>query len=385
MHRESLGIKPIQSLLAKTVGQWPILKPTEANKKIGGDWIDIYVESLFQTGIGSLFTLDVAPDGKKTSENLLAYRIPTFGLGRKQHADPVGSKSLIEAYKKSMEQVATVLVNRLGVEKLVKEKVENIFDFEHRLALASAPMEKYREPSFWYNRMTFAEFNELTNQTIDWVNVTNRIFERFAITTRVNKSSLVLVTDIPYFTKVAQILTHQASDFEVRDYIGWTVANAYADHADLKLADIKLRYTKVALGVTSERPTWLTCKKQIYDQFSWAMSRMFVDRHFTKETRAKTKLLIEDIRAAYEQLIRQATWLDEPTRAKALEKLKLMVTNVAYPDWLQDNAMLDKYHNIHNQTKVIEGQYLLSLIKAKQLALARDFDKLHQPVDFNMR
>lgn len=53
-------------------------------------------------------------------------------------------------------------------------------------------------------------------------------------------------------------------------------------------------------------------------------------------------------------MFKESTWLSSKAKARILRKLDRMVLNVAYPDWLLNNAELDKLH-VDSELQTYQG------------------------------
>lgn len=283
-----------------------------------------------------------------------------------------------------MEQISKKFVNSPADDKLLKEKLEEAFDFEERLALASTPQEDRRDASVWYNRMTLKEFNKLTNNTIDWIELINQSFKALKISNKVDQETLVIVSDIPYYKAVSKLLVHEASQYRILNYLGWVIAENYAGYTSRPLLDALFQYSKVVSGVQKEEAPWKRCYSQANEDFSWAISRLYIEKFIPQGTKEKASAIIQGLRESFNQILHTSQWLDEATRVRAIDKLEHIKQNVAFPDWVKDNAELDKYHNIKSE-KIVAGAYLQTAIQAKALSLNKQFAELNLPVNLSTR
>ena len=53
--------------------------------------------------------------------------------------------------------------------------------------------------------------------------------------------------------------------------------------------------------------------------------------------------MVENLRAAFKELVEETEWMDAATQVKAQEKADMMLQLIGYPDWLTDNDEVDKY------------------------------------------
>lgn len=55
--------------------------------------------------------------------------------------------------------------------------------------------------------------------------------------------------------------------------------------------------------------------------------------------------MVSDIRTEFEDILKTVEWMDEKTRANAIDKAKSMSTHIAYPDELLDDKKLEEFYD----------------------------------------
>jgi len=146
----------------------------------------------------------------------------------------------------------------------------------------STPPEDRRDAKVWYNRMSVKDFNALTDNTVDWLNVTNRIYEVVNSTIRLSSNELVIVEDIPYYKGVTKLLS-KTSPRIIANYFGWMAAMGIGDFTVKKFRDNEFEFNKVNSGVEEEAPLWKICVSYLENALEYAVSRKYVDENFTKK------------------------------------------------------------------------------------------------------
>jgi predicted metalloendopeptidase len=101
------------------------------------------------------------------------------------------------------------------------------------------------------------------------------------------------------------------------------------------------------------------------------VGRLYVERHFPPEVKAKLKAMVDDLKRAFGNRIDALVWMSQATKSRAKEKLATLIVGVGYPDQWQDYAKL----------KIIKGDALGNLQRAQSFEYRRQLAKLHQPVD----
>ena len=72
-----------------------------------------------------------------------------------------------------------------------------------------------------------------------------------------------------------------------------------------------------------------------------AVGQLYVARHWTPDTERQANEVVEDLRAAYGDLISHASWMDEPTRKEALAKLAAFDPRLGHPVKYIDYSTMD--------------------------------------------
>ena len=71
---------------------------------------------------------------------------------------------------------------------------------------------------------------------------------------------------------------------------------------------------------------------------------MYVRNHFDEASKPELEGMVEYLRSAFADIIAGTEWMDETSRAAALEKLEKIDSYMAYPDWLLDDAEVNDYY-----------------------------------------
>jgi predicted metalloendopeptidase len=99
-----------------------------------------------------------------------------------------------------------------------------------------------------------------------------------------------------------------------------------------------------------------------------AAGRLYVERHFSPNLKARAERLVQSIVVAFKVAIQEAPWLTDKTRRAALDKLSRLSTKVGYPDRWRDYRGLDirpddLFGNVE-RAKQFDNSYRLSRFAA---------------------
>lgn len=75
-----------------------------------------------------------------------------------------------------------------------------------------------------------------------------------------------------------------------------------------------------------------------------SVGALYVRKYFNEESKKAAIDLVNNIREEYINILREVSWMDDGTKAAAIEKAKSMTSHIAYPDELIDNNKLEEYY-----------------------------------------
>ena len=102
-----------------------------------------------------------------------------------------------------------------------------------------------------------------------------------------------------------------------------------------------------------------------------AIGQLYVARYFPPEAKSAATGMVENLRAALANRIRQLTWMTPATRGKASAKLAALRMGLGYPDsWVDYTALV-----------ISPTDALGNIRRVEQFNFTRQLAKLHQPVD----
>lgn len=109
-----------------------------------------------------------------------------------------------------------------------------------------------------------------------------------------------------------------------------------------------------------------------------SVGALYVRKYFDEESKKAAVDLVTNIQEEYVNILREVSWMDEGTRAAAIEKAKSMTSHIAYPDELIDNNKLEEYY----QGLELEPDSLLqNVLRVRTFKDVHLIKKLRQPVN----
>lgn len=134
---------------------------------------------------------------------------------------------------------------------------------------------------------------------------------------------------------------------------------------------------KALIGSDGGEEPWRYCVSDANNVLGFAIGAMFVREVFHGDSKPQAEEMIDEIRTAFKQNLRQLNWMDAETRTLAEEKADAISDMIGFPDYILDPAQLDeKYKELEIDAK----QYFENNLKLNTYNLKKNLERLDQPV-----
>ncbi|PIO72523.1 hypothetical protein TELCIR_05539, partial [Teladorsagia circumcincta] len=110
-----------------------------------------------------------------------------------------------------------------------------------------------------------------------------------------------------------------------------------------------------------------------------AAGAIYVSKFFDQASKSMTLHMIDDLRAAFHEMLVENNWMDESTKKTAFEKIQEMLSLIAYPPFILDSKELDNRYN--NFTVKETDSYSQMVEKISRFDVEFTFKRLLEPVD----
>ncbi|MEO8233892.1 MAG: M13 family metallopeptidase [Flavobacterium sp.] len=336
--RNNLGIKPIKPYLAKINA---IKTVQEVNNLL------IEMEPL--GGIG-FYGIGVGADAKDSNKNVVYLGLGSLGLPDREYyvSEDKDSKEKREKYVLHVARMLQFLGTKPTEAKLEADK---ILALEIAMSKPRFDRVELRDDRKTYNPMSVAELQKLT-PSINW----KKYLDGVGIT---NLESIV-VTQPKYITALETIFKDSKID-DLKAYMRWTLlrksTGLLTDEIETANWDF---YSKTLQGAKKQRPRNERALQVVNGTVGEALGKLYVEKKFPAEAKAKAKAMIDNVILAYENRINNLTWMSAETKIKAVEKLHKVTIKIGYPDKWKDYSKLEVkpiaeggtyYENIKNVSR----------------------------------
>jgi putative endopeptidase len=237
-----------------------------------------------------------------------------------------------------------------------------IVALETAIAQASWSRVERRDQVKTYNPMTLADLTAFA-PGFDW--------QAFLAAADLGGTNRVIVGEKTAVPQIAAIFA-AAPIATLQAWQAFNLVDESSPYLSKRFVDANFEFrNKTLLGQPEQRPRWKRAEAVINRDVGEAVGRVYVERYFTPQAKARMEALIADLRVALAARIENVTWMSPQTKTKALQKLAQYTVKVAYPATWRDYGALtlsptDLYGDVH---------------RATAFEWARHVNRLNQPVD----
>jgi predicted metalloendopeptidase len=177
---------------------------------------------------------------------------------------------------------------------------------------------------------------------------------------------------MPGFFQGAEKILTNADPEELRAYLKWNLVTDAAPLLSSPFVEENFEFFGKRLsGQQVDEERWKKCSSWTTGAMSEQLGRIFVDRYFAGDSKEKALEMVRGIQAAFDGNLPALEWMDDITRAKAVEKSAAMRFKIGYPDTWRD----------YSSMKITSGGFFDNIMEAGRFEIDRNMKKINQPVD----
>ena len=350
--RNKQGVDPLKPYLAKI----------NAIKDIND--LQTFLIEMEPTGGAGFFGFGVSSHPKHSNINAGFLGSGQLGLSRDYYVDQDDdTKEKREKYKQHIVRMLQYIGDS---EEEAKVNAETVLAFETRMAEPRMTKEDRRDARKRYNPKSMSDLSKLVPE-INW----NNYFKGIGV----KQLDTVIVSDPGYFKALNTILSENNLN-DWKQYLRWSLIDRSAGLLSTEIDQANWEfYSRDLRGAKKQRPREERALSTLNGTIGEALGKLYVDKKFPPEAKAKAKQMIHNVILAYEHRINALDWMSEETKKKAIEKLQATSIKIAYPDQWKDYSKLE--------IKSVEdgGTYLQNMYNARKWNFNKDLADLGNPVD----
>ena len=348
--REELGLKPIEPYFAEIEA----LKDKSA--------LAAWFGKAQRDGVGTPIAMFINNDEKDTSKYISYFYQSGLGLPDRDFYDvkkksDEKSQAIRDAYVKHIETMFT-----LAGQKDPAAAAKRIYALEEKIAQGQWDRVTNRDPQKTYNKVETAKLNTLTAD-FDWT--------AFVGGLGLANEAHVVVAQPTYISELGKVIKAGSLD-DWKLYAKWRVLAGAAPVLAKAFDDENFNfYSKTLRGTQEQQPRWKRAVQTIDGAIGEAVGKIYVEKHFPPEAKARMEKLVQNLLVAFGQGIDGLEWMGADTKKAAHEKLGKFTYKIGYPDKWRDYSALE-----------IKADDLLgNIVRATQFEYDRNINKLGKPID----
>jgi endothelin-converting enzyme/putative endopeptidase len=179
------------------------------------------------------------------------------------------------------------------------------------------------------------------------------------------------VTEPEFLRAVDQVIGATALP-DLKEYMRWRVVHANAAMLSKPFEEENFAfYGKALTGAQEQTPRWKRCVEATDSDLGESLGKIYVDRTFGPEGKARTLEMVKAIEAAMGSDISAIDWMTEDTKKAARVKLQAVANKIGYPDRWRDYSSL----------RIVRGDAYGNSQRANAFEYRRQMAKVGKPVD----
>src|SRR3954463_4869776 len=159
---------------------------------------------------------------------------------------------------------------------------------------------------------------------------------------------------------------------DLKEYMRWRAVHANAAMLPKPFVDENFAfYGKTLTGAKEQRPRWKRCVEATDGDLGESLGKVYVERTFGPEGKARTLEMVKAIEAAMGGDIDTIDWMTAETKKAARVKLAAVANKIGYPDRWRDYSAL----------RIVRGDAYGNSQRANAFEYRRQMAKVGKPVD----
>ncbi|MQR98278.1 M13 family metallopeptidase [Gluconobacter aidae] len=247
-----------------------------------------------------------------------------------------------------------------------EKNAQAVVDLETALAKVEVPRDQTRDPLKIYNPMPVSELQKLAPD-FDWVT----FLTSAGLSAEGLENRKVDVREPAGVKAMATVL--KGTDIgTLRAWLAFHLGDNAAAYLSHDFYDASFEFNSHTLsGVAQQSPRWKRAVRVTNGALGWALGREYVARYFPPSAQAQITSLVQKVKASFHERLEHNSWMDEPTRKAALNKLDHFAIQVGYPKKWWDYSKLE----------IRKGDVYGNAVRGAAFNWQHDLDKLDKPVD----
>ena len=312
-----------------------------------------------KVGNGGMISFYVAPDAKRSTVYLAQFTQTGIGLPERDYYTRTDAATIEvqQAYKRYLTQLFVLT----GSDAASAAKMtESVYRIERQLAMAQRTNIELRDVQKNYNKVSVAALDK-REPNIGWPALLNTLDLKI--------DSLDLQQ--PGYYDALDKMLKSVSLTDWKNYLKANTLTSFASLLSSPFVDAEFTFNKVLSGQAVKKPRAEELTSAVDASLGHALAQLYVKKYFPEDAKKRMRVLVDNLKRAFEMRINNLDWMSDSTKTRAKEKLAAFTEKIGYPDTWRD------YSNV----VVKRDKYFENCLSANQNEYAYNVAKIGQPID----
>ncbi|MBY0441823.1 MAG: M13 family metallopeptidase [Mycobacteriaceae bacterium] len=326
------------------------------------DTLACVIGTLQRTGVAGGVGVYIDTDAKNSSRYLAYLTQSGIGLPDESYYRDAQHADVLAAYPQHIARMFDLVYG--GGPERHRDTAQRIVALESQLAAAHWDVVKRRDAELSYNLRSFADLRR-DAPGFDWTGWLCNLGSS-------PDSAREVVLRQPDYLSAFAALWSNADLEDWKRWARWRLIHARAGLLpDALVAEDFAFYGRVLTGAEQVRDRWKRGVALVESLIGDAVGKLYVQRHFPPEAKARIDTLVHNLREAYRISINHLDWMTPQTRQRALAKLDTFTAKVGYPkNWRDYSALVIDRSDLYSNYQ-----------RGYAVNYDRELAKLGEPVD----
>jgi putative endopeptidase len=270
---------------------------------------------------GPLFSIGVGQDSKHPSQNIIQMGQGGTSLPDRDYYlknDP-RTKKIQEAYHTYIVKLFTLTGS---TEAEADAAANTVFNIEKQLAAAQWSRVDQRDPNKTYNKYSIAGFSKITPH-LNWVDITTKL--------KMGGQDSLLVGQPPFFKTLDSLLAATPVN-DWKTYLRWNVLKGSAGALSAPFVKASFDFNAALSGQKVQAPRNERMAGLVDGTVGELLGQLYVQKYFSPEAKVYMVKMVNNLKEALADRIKNLDWMSAETKVRALKKLNAFTVKIAYPD-----------------------------------------------------
>lgn len=301
----------------------------------------------------SIIGMRVGPDMKNSALNIINLGQTGIGLPERDYYFKTDSSTL--GIQQSYITYITTLLKLSGTKASDAANMASAaYAIEKELAASHKTNIERRNVQANYNKMSLTAI--ATKQpNIGWMAYFNGLGVRI--------DSLNMQQ--PAYYERLNTLLGSVSIADWKAYLKAKSLITYSDFLSKDFTSAAFEYSKILTGQSIQKPRGEEITDAVDKSLGHGLAQLYVKKYFPEEAKKRMRVLVDNLKKAFENRITKLDWMSDSTKAKAKEKLYAFSEKIGYPDKWRDYSKVTVNRSTYFENRLATSQNDFNYAMAK--------------------